>query len=140
MQRSAASLRLRRATAPCRCVGAWVLLCGGSCRAHTMPAGWAGRAPQQHPTLACCLQGALSLLGPIMWGWLAVDLAYKAIGTDYARVIRAVFILAQVRGGGSVPGGAAPRLQCGSARATPAARWPPVGVARGDTRLHQPSA
>jgi len=41
-------------------------------------------------------QGALSFLGPVMWGWLFIDLAYKAIGTDYARVIRAVFILAQV--------------------------------------------
>ncbi len=43
-------------------------------------------------------RGALSLLGPLMWGWLAADLALKAIGTDYARVVRAVFILAQVRG------------------------------------------
>jgi uncharacterized protein YaaW (UPF0174 family) len=43
------------------------------------------------------MRGALSLLGPLMWGWLAVDLALKAIGTDYARVIRAVFMLAQVR-------------------------------------------
>ncbi len=48
------------------------------------------------PALAA--QGALSFLGPVMWGWLALDLAYKAIGTDYARVIRAVFILAQVCG------------------------------------------
>jgi hypothetical protein len=32
-----------------------------------------------------------------MWGWLAADLAYKAIGTDYARVIRAIFLLAQAR-------------------------------------------
>jgi len=43
------------------------------------------------------VQGALAFLGPVMWGWLAVDLALKAIGTDYARVIRAVFVLAQVR-------------------------------------------
>ncbi|GAX85643.1 hypothetical protein CEUSTIGMA_g13058.t1 [Chlamydomonas eustigma] len=43
------------------------------------------------------MQGALAFLGPIMWGSLALDLALKAIGTDYARIIRAVFILAQVR-------------------------------------------
>lgn len=42
------------------------------------------------------LRGALSLLGPLMWGWLAVDLALKAIGTDYARVVRAVFLMSQV--------------------------------------------
>lgn len=42
------------------------------------------------------LRGALSFLGPVMWGTFAVDLALKAIGTDYARVVRAVFLLAQV--------------------------------------------
>eukprot|EP00798_Chlamydomonas_sp_ICE-L_P005100 gene5100-34900_t len=43
------------------------------------------------------MQGVLSFLGPVMWGWLAMDLALKSIGTDYARIIRAVFFLAQVR-------------------------------------------
>ncbi|GFR40261.1 hypothetical protein Agub_g834, partial [Astrephomene gubernaculifera] len=43
------------------------------------------------------LRGALSLLGPLLWGWLALDLALKAIGPDYARVVRAVFLLSQVR-------------------------------------------
>ncbi|GLC36370.1 hypothetical protein PLESTB_000769200 [Pleodorina starrii] len=43
------------------------------------------------------LRGALSFLGPLLWGWLAVDLALKAVGTDYARVVRAVFLLSQVR-------------------------------------------
>lgn len=39
---------------------------------------------------------ALSFLGPVMWAWLAVDLVKAAVGTDYARVVRAVYILAQV--------------------------------------------
>lgn len=30
------------------------------------------------------------------WAWLAVDLVKAAVGTDYARVVRAVYILAQV--------------------------------------------
>jgi len=42
------------------------------------------------------LQGALSFLGPMMWAWLAVDLVKAALGTDYARVVRAVYVLAQV--------------------------------------------
>jgi uncharacterized protein YaaW (UPF0174 family) len=50
----------------------------------------------------------MSLLGPVMWGWLAVDLAFKALGTDYARIIRAVFILAQVR----TRGGSAGAQEC----------------------------
>ena len=40
----------------------------------------------------------MAFLGPVMWGSLALDLALKAIGTDYARVVRAVYILAQASG------------------------------------------
>ncbi|KIY99117.1 hypothetical protein MNEG_8844 [Monoraphidium neglectum] len=43
------------------------------------------------------LRGAMAFVGPVMWGWLAVDLGMMAIGTDYSRIIRAVFVLAQVR-------------------------------------------
>eukprot|EP01024_Parvocaulis_polyphysoides_P041205 TRINITY_DN37783_c1_g3_i1.p1 TRINITY_DN37783_c1_g3~~TRINITY_DN37783_c1_g3_i1.p1 ORF type:complete len:387 (+),score=43.67 TRINITY_DN37783_c1_g3_i1:176-1336(+) len=42
-------------------------------------------------------RGALSLLGPLMWIWMGVDLTLLSLGTDYARVIRAVCLLAQVR-------------------------------------------
>lgn len=42
-------------------------------------------------------RGMMSLLGPAMWAWLFADLAFKAMGTDYARVINVVFMLAQVR-------------------------------------------
>jgi uncharacterized protein YaaW (UPF0174 family) len=42
------------------------------------------------------VQSALTFLGPVMWAWLAVDLVRAAVGTDYARVVRAVYILAQV--------------------------------------------
>jgi hypothetical protein len=45
------------------------------------------------------VQSALSFLGPVMWAWLAVDLVKAAVGTDYARVVRAVYILAQVGAG-----------------------------------------
>jgi uncharacterized membrane protein YgcG len=43
------------------------------------------------------VRSALSFVGPLMWAWLAVDLVRAAVGTDYARVVRAVYILAQVR-------------------------------------------
>jgi hypothetical protein len=33
----------------------------------------------------------------MMWAWLAFDLVRAAVGTDYARVVRAVYIMAQVR-------------------------------------------
>ncbi|CAG9460148.1 unnamed protein product [Pedinophyceae sp. YPF-701] len=38
-----------------------------------------------------------SILGPAMWAALGVDLALKASGTDYGRLTRAVFVLAQIR-------------------------------------------
>ncbi len=43
------------------------------------------------------VRGAMAFVGPVMWGWLAVDLGLMSIGTDYARIIRAVFVMAQVR-------------------------------------------
>lgn len=43
------------------------------------------------------VRSALALLSPMMWTWLGVDLAMKSIGTDYARVVKTVFALAQVR-------------------------------------------
>lgn len=42
-------------------------------------------------------RGILSFLGPAMWVWLGMDLALKAIGPDYARVVKAVSCLAQIR-------------------------------------------
>lgn len=40
-------------------------------------------------------RSALGLLGPLAWAWLGADLALRALGTDYCRVVRAVFALAQ---------------------------------------------
>lgn len=37
------------------------------------------------------------MLGPLMWSWLCVDLAMKSVGTDYSRIVKTVFALAQVR-------------------------------------------
>lgn len=42
-------------------------------------------------------QTVLSALGPIMWGWFFVDLGWRAIATNYGRIVPAVFALAQIR-------------------------------------------
>ncbi|KAL3153947.1 hypothetical protein ABBQ32_013507 [Trebouxia sp. C0010 RCD-2024] len=42
-------------------------------------------------------RGVLSFLGPAMWVWLGMDLALKAIGPDYTRVVKVVACLAQIR-------------------------------------------
>ena len=62
---------------------------------------WFLQAAQQGFTSAAAkystARGVLSFLGPAMWVWLGMDLALKAIGPDYARVVKAVSFLAQVR-------------------------------------------
>ncbi|MCS6814933.1 MAG: hypothetical protein NZ772_15360 [Cyanobacteria bacterium] len=43
------------------------------------------------------LRTALAALGPALWTLFAVDLGWRAIATNYGRVIPAVFALAQIR-------------------------------------------
>ena len=42
-------------------------------------------------------RGVLNFLGPIVWSYFVADLGWKAIATNYARVIPIVFTLAQIR-------------------------------------------
>lgn len=42
-------------------------------------------------------RGIFSLLGPAIWGYFLADLGWKAIATNYGRVIPIVFTLAQIR-------------------------------------------
>lgn len=42
-------------------------------------------------------RGLLSLLGPALWTWFLADLGWRAIATNYGRVIPVVFALAQIR-------------------------------------------
>lgn len=39
----------------------------------------------------------LSVLGPMMWGWFIADLGWRAIATNYGRIIPVIFSLAQIR-------------------------------------------
>lgn len=59
------------------------------------------QASQQGLTTAAARYGAargmLSVLGPIMWAFFAGELALRSIGTDYGRVVRSIYTLAQVR-------------------------------------------
>lgn len=43
------------------------------------------------------VRASASILGPLLWGVVAADLTLKAVGTDYGRVMRVVFALAQIR-------------------------------------------
>jgi uncharacterized protein YaaW (UPF0174 family) len=52
-------------------------------------------------------RAALGFLGPVIWASTFLDLARMSLGTDHARIVRAVFLLAQIRltrtGGWSLP-------------------------------------
>lgn len=43
------------------------------------------------------VRGVFTVLGPAMWAWFFADLGWRAIATNYTRVIPVVFTLAQIR-------------------------------------------
>ncbi|KAI5674001.1 hypothetical protein M9H77_14365 [Catharanthus roseus] len=42
------------------------------------------------------LRSMMTLLGPMLWGTLLADIVIQMLGTDYARILRAIYALAQV--------------------------------------------
>ncbi|KAL7098293.1 hypothetical protein ACP275_09G007400 [Erythranthe tilingii] len=43
------------------------------------------------------LRSVAQLLGPVMWGTFLADVVIQMLGTDYARILRAVYLFAQIR-------------------------------------------
>lgn len=43
------------------------------------------------------IRGALAFMGPALWTWFLADLGWRAIATNYGRVIPVVFAIAQIR-------------------------------------------
>lgn len=43
------------------------------------------------------VQGVFSLISPLLWTWFVADLGWRAISTNYGRIIPAIFALAQIR-------------------------------------------
>lgn len=43
------------------------------------------------------VRSVFAFLGPMMWGWFLADLGWKAISTNYSRIIPTIFALAQIR-------------------------------------------
>ncbi|HEY9874191.1 MAG TPA: hypothetical protein V6D12_12185, partial [Candidatus Obscuribacterales bacterium] len=42
-------------------------------------------------------RSVFALIGPVMWGWFFADLGWRAIATNYGRIIPTIFALAQIR-------------------------------------------
>lgn len=43
------------------------------------------------------LRSLMGFLGPVMWGTFLADIVIQMLGTDYARILRAIFAFAQIR-------------------------------------------
>ncbi|MGA9382554.1 MAG: hypothetical protein WBV73_27660 [Phormidium sp.] len=43
------------------------------------------------------VRGIFSFIGPAMWAWFVADVGWRAISTNYARIIPTIFALAQIR-------------------------------------------
>ncbi|XP_068659525.1 uncharacterized protein [Aristolochia californica] len=43
------------------------------------------------------LRSMMMLLGPVLWGTFLADVVIQMIGTDYARILRAIYAFAQIR-------------------------------------------
>ena len=43
------------------------------------------------------MRGLLAFVGPALWTWFLADLGWRAVATNYARVIPVVFAIAQIR-------------------------------------------
>ena len=43
------------------------------------------------------IRGVFSILGPAMWTWFLADLGWRAIATNYGRIIPVIFSIAQIR-------------------------------------------
>ncbi|XP_050936160.1 uncharacterized protein LOC103504561 isoform X1 [Cucumis melo] len=43
------------------------------------------------------LRSMMTLLGPMLWGTFLADMVIQMMGTDYARILRAIFAFAQIR-------------------------------------------
>ncbi|WP_238154274.1 YaaW family protein [Synechococcus elongatus] len=57
----------------------------------------ARRAVLGHTMRYGAMRSTLAILGPALWGWFLADLGWRAIATNYGRVIPVVFTLAQIR-------------------------------------------
>ncbi|KAG8378665.1 hypothetical protein BUALT_Bualt07G0008900 [Buddleja alternifolia] len=74
---------------------------GGQLAAINLESGAALLAARQGLKVAATrylgLRSIAQLLGPMMWGTLLADVVIQMLGTDYARILRAIYAFAQIR-------------------------------------------
>ncbi|PIN27044.1 hypothetical protein CDL12_00210 [Handroanthus impetiginosus] len=74
---------------------------GGQLAAINLKSGAALLAARQGLTAAAArylgFRSVAQFLGPMMWGTLLADVVIQMLGTDYARILRAIYAFAQIR-------------------------------------------
>ncbi|MEL4897270.1 YaaW family protein [Crocosphaera sp. Alani8] len=70
---------------------------GGAAVANQVAISTAQRGMAMTAARYGVVRGVLSFVGPVLWGWFLADLGWRAIATNYGRIIPVVFALAQIR-------------------------------------------
>ncbi len=70
---------------------------GGAAIANQMAINTAQRGMAITAARYGVVRGVLSFVGPVLWGWFLADLGWRAIATNYGRIIPVIFALAQIR-------------------------------------------
>ena len=77
------------------------LIKGGTATAIGLQSKFALQAAKRGMTVTAARYSAVrtvfSFIGPLMWGWFLADLGWKAIATNYTRIVPIIFTLAQIR-------------------------------------------
>lgn len=70
---------------------------GGAAVANQVAVNTARRGMAMTAARYGVVRGVLSFVGPVLWGWFVADLGWRAIATNYGRIIPVIFALAQIR-------------------------------------------
>ena len=77
------------------------LIKGGTATAIGLQSKFALQVAKKGMAVTAARYGAVrtvfSFMGPVMWGWFLADLGWKAISTNYTRIVPIIFTLAQIR-------------------------------------------
>ncbi|OCR01153.1 hypothetical protein BCD67_17440 [Oscillatoriales cyanobacterium USR001] len=76
-------------------------IAGGAAAANQLQNLIAIQTAKQGMTVSAARYGvarsAFAFLGPVLWTWFFADLGWRAISTNYSRIIPTIFALAQIR-------------------------------------------
>ncbi len=77
------------------------LIGGGTAAANLLQSQIALQGAKQGMTVTAARYGAVrgifACMGPVLWTWFFADLGWRAISTNYGRIIPIIFALAQIR-------------------------------------------